>query len=71
MKKIQDNTIKDNVKVTSSNFGRNDGTIRILTCCLVKNHSKIPDRVYVIALFTLENLETSLKVSTIASTSVN
>ena len=29
--KHHDNTIKDNVTVTSSNFRRNDGTMRILT----------------------------------------
>ena len=31
IKKIHDNTIEDNVTVTSSNFSRNDGTIRIST----------------------------------------
>ena len=31
MKKIHDNTIKDNVPVTSLNLSRNNGTIRILT----------------------------------------
>ena len=40
VKDIQDNTIKDNVTVMSSNFSRNDGTIRILTHFLEKNHSK-------------------------------
>ena len=41
LKKIRDNTIKDNVTVTSSNFSQNDGTIRILTHFLAKNHSKL------------------------------
>ena len=41
-KKIHDNTIKDNVTVTSSNFSENVGTIRILTHFLAKNHSKLP-----------------------------
>ena len=41
MKKIRDNTIKDKVTVTSSNFSRNDGTIRILTHFLAKNYSKL------------------------------
>ena len=36
VKKIRDNTIKDNVTVTSSNFSLNDGTIRILTHFLAK-----------------------------------
>ena len=40
MKKIRDNALKDNVTVTSSNFSGNDGTIRILTHFLAKNHSK-------------------------------
>ena len=39
--KVRDNIIKDNVTVTSSNFSRNDGTIRILTHLLPKNHSKL------------------------------
>ena len=30
LKKIHDNTTKDNVTVTSSNISQNDGTIRIL-----------------------------------------
>ena len=38
--KNRDNPIKDNVTVTSSNFSRNDGTIRSLTHFLVRNHSK-------------------------------
>ena len=38
---MRDNTIKDNVTVTSSNFSRNDGTIRILTYFLAKNHGKL------------------------------
>ena len=42
MKKIHDNLIKDNVTMTSSNFSRNDGTIRILTHFLAKNDSKLP-----------------------------
>ena len=33
--------MKDNVTVTSSNFSRNDGMIRILTHFLAKNHSKL------------------------------
>ena len=37
----RDNTIKDNVKVTSSNFSQNDGTIRILTHFLAKIHRKL------------------------------
>ena len=41
VKKIRDNTIKDNLTVTSSNFSRNDGTIRTLTHFLAKNHSKL------------------------------
>ena len=41
-KKIHDNTIKDNVTVTSSIFSQNNGTIRILTHFLAKNHSNIP-----------------------------
>ena len=41
VKKISDNTIKDNVTVTSSNFSRNNGTIRILTHFLAKNHRKL------------------------------
>ena len=36
--KIEDNTIKDKVTVTSSNFGQNDGTIKILTHLMTKNH---------------------------------
>ena len=40
--KIDDNTIKDNVSVTSSNFSRNDGTITILNHLLAKIHSKSP-----------------------------
>ena len=39
--KIRDNTMKDNVKVTSSNLSQNDGTIRILTHFLAKNRSKL------------------------------
>ena len=42
MKKILDNTIKDNVAVMSSNFSQNNGTIRGLTHSLAKNHSKLP-----------------------------
>ena len=42
MEKIYDNTIKDNVTVTSSNFSRNDGTLRILTHFLAKSHNKLP-----------------------------
>ena len=34
--------MKDNVTVTSSNFSQNEGTIRILTHFLAKNHSKLP-----------------------------
>ena len=41
-KKISDNTIKDNVTVTSSNLNQNNGIIRILTHILAKNHSKLP-----------------------------
>ena len=41
-KEIHDNTIKDNVTVTSSNFNRNDAMIRILTHFLAKNSSKLP-----------------------------
>ena len=40
-KKVRDNTIKENVTVTSSNFSQNNGTIRILTHFLVKNQSKL------------------------------
>ena len=42
MKKIHDNSIKDNVTVMSSNLGRNDGTIRIFTHFLAENDSKLP-----------------------------
>ena len=41
-KKNHDNTVKDNVTVTLSNLSQNDGTIRILTHFLAKNHSKLP-----------------------------
>ena len=41
VKEIRDNTIKDNVTVTSSNFSQNNGTTRILTHFLTKNHSKL------------------------------
>ena len=41
VKKTHDNTIKDNVTVTSSNLSQNDGTIRILTYFSAKNHSKL------------------------------
>ena len=41
VKKIRDNTIKDNVTVTSSNLSRNDGMIRFLSHFLAKNHSKL------------------------------
>ena len=34
--KVDDNTIKENVTVTSSNFSRNDGTIRILTVSMAR-----------------------------------
>ena len=34
--------MEDNVTVTSSNFSQNDGTIKILTQFLAKNHSKLP-----------------------------
>ena len=39
---IHDNTIKDNVTVTSANLSQNDGTIRILTHFLAKNYSELP-----------------------------
>ena len=42
MKKNHDNTMKDNVTATSSNFGQNDGTMKILTHFLAENHSKLP-----------------------------
>ena len=42
VKNIHDNTIKDNVTVTSSNLSRNNGTTRILTHFWPKNHSKLP-----------------------------
>ena len=42
LKKIHDNTIKDNVRVTSSNLSQNDGRIRILTHFFARNHSKLP-----------------------------
>ena len=42
MKKIHDNTVKNNVTVTSSNFSHNDGTIKILTHFLAKKQSKFP-----------------------------
>ena len=42
VKRIHDNTVKDSVTVRSSNFSRKDGTIRILTHFLAKNHSKLP-----------------------------
>ena len=41
VKKIYDNKIKDNVTLTSSNFNQTDGTIRILTHFLAKNHSNL------------------------------
>ena len=41
LKKIRDNTMKDNLIVTSSNFSQNDGMIKILTHFLAKNHSKL------------------------------
>ena len=41
-KKIHDNTIKDNITVTSSNVSRNNGMIRIFTYFLAKNNSKLP-----------------------------
>ena len=31
LRKLRDNTIKDNLTVTSSNFSQNDGTMKILT----------------------------------------
>ena len=42
--KYRDNTIKDDITVTSSNFIRNvnDGTIKILTHFLGKNDSELP-----------------------------
>ena len=42
VKKNHDNTIKDNVTVTSSNLSQNNGTISILTHFSAKNHSKLP-----------------------------
>ena len=39
--KIDENTIKDNITVTSSNFIQNNGTIRILTHFMAKTHSKL------------------------------
>ena len=41
LRKLRDNTIKDNLTVTSSNFSQNDGTIRILTHFSAKNHSEL------------------------------
>ena len=41
-KKNHDNTVKDNVAVTSSSLSRNNGTIRILAQFLAKNQSKLP-----------------------------
>ena len=41
VKKIHDNTIKDNVTVMSSNYSQNNGMIRILTHLLAKNDSKL------------------------------
>ena len=41
-KKINDNKIKDNVKVTSSIFSQHNGTIRLLAHLLAKNHYKLP-----------------------------
>ena len=43
MKKVHDNTVvKDNDALMSSNLSQNDGTMRILTHFLAKNHSKLP-----------------------------
>ena len=42
VKKNNENRIKYNVTVTSSNFSRNDEKIRILTHFSVENHSKLP-----------------------------
>ena len=41
-KKIDDNTIKDNITVKSSNFSQNDGTKIILINFLAKNQRKLP-----------------------------
>ena len=42
MKKTHDITIKENVTMMSSNFSKNDETIKILTHFLAKNHNKLP-----------------------------
>ena len=40
-KEIHDNTINDNVTVTSSNFCQNGGIMRVLAHFMAKNHSRL------------------------------
>ena len=51
--KIDDNTIKDNATVTSSNFSRNGGTIRFWTSFIAKHYGKITNNRFDTVVFSM------------------